>query len=232
MFFTRKRKRSMAVQNFFFTSLSHAPFLQAGEKDKKVKLHHFFPRKRIEKYLSFYHRLLFFLYSSLHQDEKKWSPKRIMQLYQKPLRRCQSSVRGWWEFILVKDSGGYASVRSSLLCSGEREVGDAEVDAGHRRQQTGSNWREPASLSPPTAASRWRGSWRPVKERRRERRKETLRKRDIVYANNFIAPYIARSRVSIPVESIQARPGRNETRYRVIVIIEHRNDNRCLKSQR
>lgn len=45
------------------------------------------------------------------------------------------------------------SVRSSLFCSGEREVGDTEVNAGHRRQQTGLNWREPVSRSSPTTAN-------------------------------------------------------------------------------
>lgn len=78
-----------------------------------------------------------------------------------------------WKFILVKDSGGgYASVRSLLFCSGEREVGDAEVNAGHRRQQTGSNWREPVSLSPPTTGCRWEGK---LENRQRAREKEEAR---------------------------------------------------------
>lgn len=52
----------------------------------------------------------------------------------------------------MKDSGGGMS--PSGVCFSvvvNEKWGYLEVDAGHRRQQTGSNWREPASLSPPTA---------------------------------------------------------------------------------
>lgn len=73
----------------------------------------------------------------------------------------------WWRIVaMVMPSG----VRFAVVVN--RKVGDAEVDAGNRRQQTGSNWREPASLSPPTTASRWRGSWCTNKERERKRRRE------------------------------------------------------------
>lgn len=41
--------------------------------------------------------------------------------------------------------GGYIFGRSLLVDDGEGEVRDVEVNAGHRRRQTGSNWREPAS---------------------------------------------------------------------------------------
>lgn len=42
-------------------------------------------------------------------------------------------------------SGGCVFGRSLLVGGDEGEVRDAVVDAGHRRRQTGSNWREPAS---------------------------------------------------------------------------------------
>lgn len=112
-----------------------------------------------------------------------------------------------------------SGVRCSVVVNGK--WGDAEVNAGHRRQQTGSNWREPVSLSPPTTASRWRGSWRTGKKRGRKRRRETLLRRDTVHANKFRTPYIARGRVSILTsESIQTRPGRNKARYRAIVLLD------------
>lgn len=115
LFFTVKgfQKRSMAVKNFFYFLRSQSPHKQE-KKDKKVKLRHFFWREELKNicvclcYSSFIPR--FIKMKSRIQRELCTS-----RLYQKPLRRCQSSARGWWEFILVKDSGGgYAAVRSSF----------------------------------------------------------------------------------------------------------------------
>jgi len=55
------------------------------------------------------------------------NPKRIMHFSVIPEATATLSELYGWKFILVKDSGGgYASVKSSFLCSGEREVGNAE----------------------------------------------------------------------------------------------------------
>lgn len=51
-------------------------------------------------------------------------------------------------------------------------MGDTEVDVGHRRQQTGLNWREPASLSPPMASLSMEGK---LENRQRARKKEEER---------------------------------------------------------
>lgn len=69
-----------------------------------------------------------------------------------------------------------SGVRSSVVVNGK--WGDTEVNAGHRRQQTGLNWREPVSLSSPTTASRWRGSWRIGEEaRKKEEATDTAKER-------------------------------------------------------
>jgi len=56
------------------------------------------------------------------------NPKRIMHFPVIPEATATlSELKRGWKFILVKDNGGgYASVRSSFLCSGEREVGNVE----------------------------------------------------------------------------------------------------------
>lgn len=102
--------------------------------------------------------------------------------HQKSLWHCQMCAAGgslfWWRIVAVV-MHTQRKLLTEFLCSGERQVGDAEVNAGHRRRQTGSNWREPVSLSPPTTASRWRGSWWTGEERGRKRRRETdSRKKD------------------------------------------------------
>lgn len=80
---------------------------------------------------------------------------------------------------------------------GKGEARGAEVDAGHRRRQTGSNWREPASPMINLSMEGKLGelTWS-EKEEENIRERETWWKSGMVHANKFRTSYIACSRVA------------------------------------
>jgi len=167
-------------------------FRKARKIKKKVKKRNWFISSREKEFENLFLHICYSCSTSRFSKMKNGVERELCTSLASTRNRCDivRAVCATGSLYMVKDSGGgYASVRSSLLCSGKREVGDTEVNAGHRRQQTGLNWREPVSRSSPTIVSRWRGSWRTGKERGKKRQ-GILQKKDTVHANKFRTPYI------------------------------------------
>lgn len=81
-----------------------------------------------------------------------------------------------------------------------------KVDREHRRRQTGSNWRKPASRLPsrrrrPVGGEigehRGAGDRERKKERERKSAREACQESDTEHANKFRTPYTARRRVAL-----------------------------------
>lgn len=130
------------------------------------------------------------------------------------VRRCRGySTPSWWESApTVVEAVAEEVVVEEVV---DNKWGP-KVDREHRRRQTGSNWREPASRSPDRRRRLDGGEVgvrRGVGERRRESERARCQESDTKYTDKFRTLYTARRRVALAspvdlVESIQADSGR------------------------